>query len=502
MKINPKNSPGCIRISEARRAKERFSHAIFRAYDIRGIYPSEINEKVAYLIGRAFVKLLSQRSKVKSQKSKVVVGRDNRFSSPSLFKFLIKGLLEEGAKVFDIGLSTSPMLYFSVAHFKFDPVTNSLIPRASRSISSTAKRQLVSNGVDGGIQITSSHLPKEWNGFKLVREKAIPISQKTGIEEIKNLVLSGDFKIKRRGKIFKKKVLREYLAFNLEDFNLKAIKPLKIVIDTANAVPGILMPEILKKTNCQIYHLFSKLDGSFPNHNPDPLIKENLKFLQREVKNKKANLGVAFDGDGDRIIFVDEKGEIISGDLITALVAKSILEEKPEQKILSDIRSSNIVGETIKKEKGIPIISRIGHSFIKEKMRKEDIIFAGELSGHYYFKKHYFCEAPIFVLLKILETISKTKKSLSDLIQPFKKYFHSGEINFKVKVKKEVLVQLEKKYKKGKISHLDGLRIDFKNWWFLVRPSQTEPVLRLVLEAKTKNLLEKKKKELINLIKT
>jgi len=442
--------------------------SIFRAYDIRGIYPSEINEKVAYLVGRAFVKFL------RKQRLKIVVGRDNRLSFPSLFKSLVKGLLEEGAEVIDIGLSTTPMLYFSVAHFKFD----------------------------GGIQISASHLSAEWNGFKLVREKAIPISEKTGIEEIRNLVLAGDFKRKKGGRILRKEVLKEYIGFNLKNFDLKAIKPLKIVIDTANAIPGILVPEIFKKPNCKIYHLFAKLDGSFPNHNPDPLIKENLRFLQKEVRDKKADLGVAFDGDGDRIIFVDEKGGVISGDLITSLMAKLILTKNRGQKILYDIRSSNIVREIIKKEKGVPIISRIGHSFIKEKMRKEDIIFGGEFSGHYYLKEHYFCEAPIFVLLKILETRAKTKKTLSELIQPFKKYFHSGEINFEVENKTKILKALEREYKEGKICRLDGLRIDFKNWWFLARPSQTEPLLRMVLETKTKKLLEKKKKELIGLIKS
>jgi phosphomannomutase len=439
---------------------------IFRAYDIRGIYPAEINEQVAYLVGRAFVKFLGKRN------PRIAVGRDNRLSSPSLFRSLKKGLLEEGAEVIDMGLSTTPMLYFSVAHFQFD----------------------------GGIEITASHLPKEWNGFKLVREKAIPISEKTGIRKIKEIVERIKGKGMGKGKLFSKNILKEYLKFNFKDFQLSNFQPLKVVIDTGNAIAGILISPLKEGLKIKIFPLFEKLDGHFPNHSPNPLIEENLKFLKKEVRGKRAHFGVAFDGDGDRIIFLDEEGRIIPGDLITCLISKSILTQKPHQKILYDIRSSNIVRETIKKEKGIPIISRIGHSFIKEKMRKEDIIFGGEFSGHYYLKGHYFCEAPIFVLLKILETVSKTKKSLSDLVGPFKKYFHSGEINFKVKSKKEILSGLEKKYKKSKISHLDGLRVDFKNWWFLARPSQTEPLLRLVLEARTKELLEKKKKELRGLI--
>lgn len=447
--------------------KRKISQGIFRAYDIRGIYPSTLNEEAAYLIGQAFVKFL------KKPKLKIVIGRDARLSSPQLFKALTKGIIDQGGNVIDIGLSTTPMLYFAVAHLKFD----------------------------GGIEISASHNPPEWNGFKLVKENAIPISGKSGIEEIKNLILKGRFKKAKRGKIIKKEVLKDYLHFNLKDFDLKNLKPLKIVIDTADAVPGIVVPEFFKKTECKIYHLFSKLDGNFPNHPPDPLVKGNLKSLQKEVKKRKADLGVAFDGDGDRIFFVSEKGEIISADLICAFLADLILKEKPGQKILFDVRSSNIVREKILAQGGIPIVWRVGHSFIKEKMRKENVIFAGEFSGHYYHQNHYFCEAPFWVLMKILEQISESKKTISELIKPYQKYFHSGEINFKVKDKKRILKNLEAKFKGGKVLTIDGLRIDFPDWWFNARPSHTEPVLRLVVEAKTKKLMAEKKKELSSLLK-
>jgi phosphomannomutase len=445
----------------------KINPSIFKAYDIRGIYPDELNKETAYFIGRAFVKFLRKKS------PKVVVGRDNRLSSPDLFRALTKGIIDQGAKVVDIGLSTTPMLYFTVAYFKFE----------------------------GGIEISASHNPSQYNGFKLVREKAIPISEKSGIKEIQKLVLAGNFKKQKKGKILGKKVLKEYVRFILKDFNLESFQPLKIVIDTANAVSGILIPEIFKKTKQKIYHLYSKLDGSFPNHNPDPLIKENLKTICQVVKTKKADLGVAFDGDGDRIFFIDEKGEVVSGDLITAKISELILKKNPKEKILYDIRSSNIVRETIEKAGGRPVEGRIGHSFIKEKMRKENIIFAGELSGHYYLREHYFCETPLFVLLRIIEEISREKKTLSEIISPFRKYFHSGEINFKVKNKEKVLGEIEKKFKTGKISKLDGIRIDFGDWWFLVRSSHTEPVLRLVIEAKTKKLLKEKAHFLSNFLK-
>ena len=439
---------------------------IFRAYDIRGIYPKELDERAAYLIGRAFVKFF------KKPRLKIVVGRDNRLSSPSLFKALTKGIIDQGADVIDIGLSTTPMHYFTVAHFKFD----------------------------GGVMITASHNPPQYNGFKFVREKAIPISEKTGLKEIKKLTTRPGNVITRPGRVVKKEVLKEYIAFNLKDFNLKKIKPLKIVIDTANAVPGILVPKIFKKINCKIYYLFAKLDGSFPNHLPSPHEEKNLKSLKKEVLRKKADLGIAFDGDGDRVIFVDEKGKMIPGDLITALLASLILKENPGEKVLCDVRSSNIVRDVVKEMGGIPVIGRIGHSFIKERMRRENIIFQGELNGHYYLRTHYFCEAPFFVIFKILEEISRNRKSISELVKPFQKYSHSGEINFKVKNKKKVFKTLEDKFRGGEILKIDGLRIDFPNWWFNVRPSHTEPLLRLVVEARTKKLMEQKIKEIKSII--
>lgn len=449
----------------------KINSAIFKAYDIRGIYPKDLNEKIAYLLGLAFVKFLHKK------KLNIVVGRDYRLSSENLYKYLVKGILQSGANVIDIGLATTPMLYFAVANFKFD----------------------------GGIQITASHNPSEYNGFKIVREKAMPIGETSGLKKIKNYIEKSDLLSKnngeRTGKIMKKEVLSDYLDFNLKEFKPSNFKPFKICLDFGNAVPAILLSELEKRLKfLKIYPLFPKLDGNFPNHPPNPVLKENLIALKNAVKNKKADLGIGFDGDGDRIIFIDERDEIIPADLITALLSQILLSEKSGEKILYDIRSSKIVKEVIIKNGGIPILSRVGHSFIKSKMKKENIVFAGEFSGHYYSREHYFCEAPLFVLLKILERMSLTKKCLSELISPFQKYFHSGEINFPVENKEKVLKSLEKKYQSGKISRLDGLRIDFKDWWFNIRPSQTEPMLRLVLEANKKDLLEEKRKKILKII--
>lgn len=444
---------------------------IFKAYDIRGVYPKELDEKTAYFIGRAFVEFL------KKPNAKIAVGRDNRLSGPILRKHLVRGITDSGGLVVDIGLSPTPLLYFCVANYN----------------------------LDGGINITASHNPAAYNGFKITREKAIPVSEKTGLKEIKTIAdcLVGLKKLnpaERRGEVVKKGFIKDYINFNFKGAAASALKPLKIVVDTANAVSGVLIPEFFKNTPIRVFSLFAKLDGRFPNHSPDPLIKENLKFLQKEVLRKKADLGIAFDGDGDRIMFVDERGEIIPADFITAIMAEIILKNSPGKKILYDIRSSNIIKETIKKFSGLPLVGRVGHSFIKEKMRKENIVFAGEFSGHYYSKEHYFCEAPFFVLLSVLKEISKSGNPLSGIIKSFKTYFHSGEINFRVVDKANKIKELEKKYKGGTICLVDGLRIDFKDWWFNVRPSNTESLLRMVVEAKSKELMEKKKKELSALI--
>ena len=440
--------------------------SIFRAYDIRGIYPQEIDEQTAYKLGQAFVKFLDKKN--------IIVGRDARLSSPLLKKSLIQGMLNSGARVIDIGLSTSPMMDFAVAHWK----------------------------CDGGINVTASHNPPQYAGFKLVRRDAMPISINNGLKDIKRLIEEDNF-IEKKGKLVKKDILVEYIRFNFRDIG--KIKPFKVVIDTANAVAGILIDPIRKKLPLKIYHLFPELDGGFPNHSPDPLVERNLICLKKEVKKRRADLGVAFDGDGDRIVLINEKGKLVRGDLLCAFMAKLILRDNPGQKILYDLRSSNIIKDVVDEKKGssvkdISVMGRVGHSFIKERMRKENIIFAGELSGHYYHRDHYFSEAPLFIFLKVLEEMSRGQ-SLSLLIKPFRKYFHSGEINFKVENKKEVLKNLENKFKKGKVLKIDGLRVDFPDWWFNARLSHTEPYLRLVVEADNKELMENKVKELSSLIK-
>jgi phosphomannomutase len=438
---------------------------IFKAYDIRGVYGEDLNEDTAFKIGQAFVVFL--KNKLNKEDLNIVLGKDYRLSSPSLFTFLKRGILSQGGNIIDIGLSTTPLFYFSTAHFDYD----------------------------GGIIVTASHNPKQYNGFKFVGPKAEPISENSGLKEIKEIVLKDALKNKELGKEEKKNFLNDYVSFNLfkEDFS-----NFKIVVDTANSVSGIVIPEMLKSIN--VIHIFKELDGNFPNHESDPLKQENIKDLKQKVIEEKANLGIAFDGDGDRIFFVDELGESISSDLILALISTLILKDRPNSKILYDIRSSNIVKETVRGLGGTAIPSRVGHSVIKEKMRQEDIVFGAEYTGHFFFKDHYFTECPFFVLFSVLKLMKQENKTLSQLINPFRKYVQSGEINFEVENKEEKIKQFKEKYKEGIVTEIDGLRVDFPDWWFLIRASNTEPVLRLIVEAKTKEIMVGKVSDLTKLL--
>lgn len=416
---------------------------IFKAYDIRGIYGEQLNEDIAYKIGRAFAMYIG---------SKIVVAKDNRLSSDSLFEALTRGITDQGSDVYNIGLSTSPMFYFAVSNLV----------------------------CDGGVIITASHNPPQYNGFKMVRGDAMPLSGEDGIDQIKQLVEENNFSSSKKGNISTLDITDKYVnSFEIKKYNLR------VVVDTANSVSGLIVNRMF--SGVSLFHLFSELDGSFPNHEPNPLEEKNIKDLREKVLEYGADIGIAFDGDGDRVFFVDEKGELISSDLIIALIAKLI-----DKKVLYDLRCSNIIKETARDS----VMWRVGHSFIKKKMKDEDIFFGGEYSGHYYLKQgsSYF-ESPYFVIYKLFEAMEN--KKLSELIAPFKKYYHSGELNFEVKDKQSIIEKVEKNYSYGKITKIDGVRIDFDDWWFLLRGSNTEPILRLIVEAKSKELLDSKIKEIV-----
>ena len=428
---------------------------IFKAYDIRGIYPEEINEAAIYKIGKVFSEIFNAKN--------ILVGRDMRTSSNSLVKALINGLTDSGAVVTNAGLVDTPMFYFCAKDY------------------------------EAGLMVTASHNPKQYNGLKIVGKGLKPISYEGGLniieEKIGKLEINEEECLKNAAKQTSKDVvvkdfMPKFIAFNLGFSD--GIKKMKIVIDAANGMGGLTFPAVFKKIkNLDFECMYENPDGNFPNHEANPLKEENLKDLKKEVVNKKADIGIAPDGDADRVIFIDETGRSVGADLAAALIAQNILEEHPGSTILYDLRSSNIVKEIVESKGGKALMCRVGHSYIKGQMRKDNAIFAGEVSGHLYFRENTYAESSIIASLAIMKLMSKTGKKLSELIAPLRKYYQSGEINFQVKDKDAKMEELEKIFYDGKTSHLDGIRIDFDDFWFNARASNTEPVLRLNLEAKT-----------------
>jgi phosphomannomutase len=440
--------------------------SIFKAYDVRGVYPSELDEKLAYKIGRAFVTFLNVK--------KVAVSQDMRRSSKSLKKELIRGIMDQGADVIEVkGLCSTPRSYFACWFLK----------------------------APGSIMVTASHNPGKYNGFKFTREKAIPISGDTGIKDIERLVLKNKFKnVKKKGKIVKKDIVKDYTKHILSLIDVKKVKPLKVVIDAGNGMGGKDMELVLSKLPLEVIKMYFKPDGNFPNHEANPLKEENNAYIKKRIIKEKADFGIAIDGDADRVFFFDENSETIPADFITCLIAEDIL-KRNKGKVLYDLRSSWVVKEVIEENGGKAGMSRVGHAFIKQQMRREKAIFAGELSGHFYFKDNFYTDSAIIAALKVIQLISEKGKKLSEIVRPLKKYYASGEINSKVEDKQGKMKELAKKYSSGKISWLDGVRIDFKDWWFNVRPSNTEPLLRLNLEAKTRELMKGKRDEVLKIIR-
>ena len=400
-----------------------------------------------------------------------------RLSSPSLKQKVIEGLIKAGIDVVDVGLVTTPTFYFSVAFY----------------------------GYDGGIQVSASHNPKEYNGFKLVRAGGVPISGDTGIKDIRDLAIKADFQTtKVSGTVTKKgDVLKDVVKDQTKDIDLAKIKPFKIVVDAANAMGALDVNAMFKDLPVKLVKLNFKLDGTFPVHQPDPLKEENLKILQEAVRKYKADLGIAPDGDGDRYFFVDEKGDIIRQEILRGIMAQLALKDNPGATVCYDIRPGRITRDMIENAGGKAVVTKVGHSLIKETMIKENAIFGGESSGHFFYKFSYGTfEAPTVFVLKFLEYLSMQNKPLSEVIKPYKKYFHSGEINSEVENKEEKMKELAEKYKSGKISHLDGVTIEYPKYWFNVRPSNTEDLLRLNLEGVTEKIMKEKRDEILTFIRS
>ena len=439
---------------------------IFKSYDIRGIYPDEINEADAYAIGRAVVEHLAPK--------RLGIGRDIRTSSPSLFDHFARGVTDSGCDVIDLGIITTPMVYFAAGRLD----------------------------IDAAISLTASHNPPEYNGMKIALRGAVPVGEHTGLHEIRDIALQGQWnEVSQKGSVVAEDIRPAYYGYftSFADFQDKHYI---IAIDTANAMGVLELPIYTQfPNNLSVVNLYNDLEHPFECHEANPLKTETLDELRAKVTETKADLGIAYDGDADRIGFVDETGEIIPMDLVTALLAKIILKKHPGATILYDLRSSRSVKEIIEENGGIARECKVGHANIKKQMREDGAIFAGELSGHYYFEENSFAEAGTLPALLLLNLMAETGETISQLVKETKRYYHSGEINSKVADKDTVLVLLKEKYTDGTQHELDGLKVAYSDWWFNVRPSNTEPLLRLNLEAKTQTLMEEKKAELLNHIR-
>jgi phosphomannomutase len=436
---------------------------VFKAYDIRGVYPTDLDEETAYLVGRAFVDFLKCKT--------VVVGRDMRKSGENLFKELSRGITDQGADVIEIGMCTTPMLSFAVARFKYD----------------------------SGIMISASHNPKQYNAFKLIMKNAEQMSTETGIDEVFELCKKNGFKAKKKGQINRKDILPDY-AKHVLSFG-KNIKGLKIAVDYGNGVGAISAKPIFSGLGIEVVSMYEEPDGNFPNHEANPVKYETLKALSAKVVSEKADIGIGFDGDGDRSIVLDKKGNIISPDLLLGILAEDELKEKKGGKVYYDLRFSKAIKESIIANKGEPVMMRVGNPFYKSALIHHGGILAGEFSGHIMYKDNFCIDDGLFAAVKLMDLVCKSRKNVSELVKPLQKYFQSEEINFEVHDPKSILEKIENEYSDGEVSDMDGLLVEYDKWWFSIRASNTEPIVRLRLEADTKKLLLEKRKELLEFIK-
>jgi phosphomannomutase len=443
--------------------------SVFKAYDVRGIVPDELDADGAHRVGRAYVAAFEPRV--------MAIGRDMRLSSPDLAEALAAGAQEQGADVVLLGQTGTEMLYFAVGEY----------------------------GYEGGVQVTASHNPKQYNGVKMVRRGAQPVGGDTGLGDVKRLAIDGPLpEPKRRGERSERDVLGGFADKVLSFIDPGAVSNMRVVLDGANGMAGPMVEPLLDRLPIDAVPCLMDPDGSFPDHEPNPLLEENRAFVIGKVQSEAADLGIAWDGDADRCFFVDDTGEFVPGDLITALIAESMLEKNPGAKIIYDLRASWAVRDTVLQAGGTPLENRVGHAFIKARIRKEDAVFAGEVSGHYYFRDFYYCDTGIVPALVLLELISQRGRKLSELLAPYReRYFISGEINSTVKDVPLKLQELKDQFgPEAKVSHLDGISFEFDDWHFNVRPSNTEPLLRLNLEALSEEAMERRRDEVLSVIRS
>lgn len=446
--------------------------SIFKAYDVRGLYPQEVNEEAARQIGRGFVAYL--------QAKRIAVSRDMRLSSPSMAAAFIDGAREQGADVVDYGMMGTDMLYFAVAR----------------------------DGHDGGVQITASHNPKEYNGIKMVRKEAFPLSGEAGISDIRDMIAKGTIPppAAKPGTLTQADVVDDYVKHVLSFIDISIIKPFNVVLDAGSGIAGMVAPLLFEHIPTKkLTTLCFEVDGTFPNHEANPLIEENRVDITERVIKEKADIGIAWDGDADRCFFLDGDGEFIAGDFVTALLAEAFLIKHPGAKIVYDVRASYAVKDTAAKYGSEALMNRVGHAFFKRRMREDNAIFGGEVTGHYYFRDNFYADNGFIPALLILELMSRKNMTLRELLAPLRqKYFISGEINTRVsdmRKAQEKIDGLSAKYQSGKVYTMDGVSAEFPEWHFNVRGSNTEPMLRLNLEATTQKLMEDKRDEVLAYIR-
>ncbi len=442
---------------------------IFKAYDVRGVYPDQLNEDLARQIGRAFVTYLDAR--------RIAVSRDMRVSSPAIADAFIDGALAQGVDVVDYGMLGTDMLYYGVAR----------------------------DGLDGGAQITASHNPKQYNGMKMVRKHAVPLSGDAGISDIRDMVVSGSIPTSTsRGQRSESQLLDDYLEHVLSFVDPSVMRPFRLVLDAGSGMGGLVAPPLFERLPCATTELCFEIDGTFPNHQANPLIEKNRRHIVERVIADGADAGIAWDGDADRCFFLDGRGEFIAGDFITALLAEAFLRKQPDATIVYDVRASFAVKDIVAEHGGRALMNRVGHSFFKKRMREENAVFGGEVTGHYYFRDNFFADNGFIPALLILELMSVKNMTLAELLAPLReKYFISGEINTEMADMDAVAATIEKlaaRYADGDTYRMDGLSVEYPEWHFNVRPSNTEPMVRLNLEGLTPSIMEEKRDEVCALI--
>ena len=438
---------------------------IFKAYDVRGVVPDELDEERARAIGAAFAEWSGIGS--------VAVGRDCRISSPALAAAVSEGVVSRGADVIDLGLASTDLLYFASGSLEV-----------------------------AGVMLTASHNPPAYNGLKFCLPGARPVGQDTGLVEIRDVAENMSFGVAPgRGSVTERDLLDAYVEHVLSFVDVEAMRPLTVVADTANGMGGLVVPPVFEHLPMTLVHLFPELDGTFPNHPADPIDPENLRDLQRAVLERGADVGLAFDGDADRVFLVDERAEGVSGSDVTALVAAAILDRHPGETVVHNLICSWAVPEVIREHAGVPVRTRVGHSFIKQVMAETGAIFGGEHSGHYYFRENYGADSGLIAAVVVLEQLSRADAPLSRVLAPYRRYRSSGEINSRVLDQDGKIEEIARTYADGRQDRLDGLTVEFEDWWFNVRPSNTEPLLRLNVEARTDELLQEKTAELLELIR-